>query len=290
MDYLGETHLAKYYFKNGTQIIYYNNSTTSIKQIIEQIEFENDVVIINNNKISYRSRFKNLTFKIEDWMFKYYITNYQEIKYLKWSDLRVITYNKSKVYKIASWKIDNLYNEIKNIHKLSYYQNIVSLQEIIFFSYKQEKYFVGFCMERLYSINYDNISKYILAEFLMNTVEFIHSKSVFHCDIRRENIMQTSINTLKLIDFDISQTNVTGTINSHIPEAKLWLEINNDLSYLDVLMSTILIYEIDFKISNLKAEYSTIFIDWCKTIKFTKYFQNVQNGIYRCMRTHMESQ
>jgi serine/threonine protein kinase len=144
--------------------------------------------------------------------------------------------------------------------------------------------------------------KTLIPVFLAETVEYLHlSVNIYHCDIRVENIMSDAEGNLKLIDFDIAQTDVLAKPHTYVPEAVRCLEITPRLDLLDICLSMVLIY----KLLCEKNAYSKASETILHSLEFYRhgninpspsssalqkntYFNNVQEDVYRIMRPQLE--
>ncbi|PGH17495.1 hypothetical protein AJ79_01095 [Helicocarpus griseus UAMH5409] len=120
--------------------------------------------------------------------------------------------------------------------------NIVRLLSIV----TVKGHFAGYRMKRLYQLGcYSPVSsmkgevKEMLLAFIQETVEYLHQTAhIYHCDIRLSNIMVNGQGQLKLIDFDIAQTDVFATPDAGVPEAQFFLSVSRRLDHLDIKKPT----------------------------------------------------
>lgn len=212
-----------------------------------------------------------------------------------WSDLQPIEYvDDGKVLKLAPWKTENLYREAKIISQL-HHSNVVRLLSIVTIN----GCFAGFGMEELYGLFHPTIPKDRLKDqlpaFIQETVEYLHENQIYHCDIRPGNIMLTTRGRLKLVDFDLAQTDVLATPRTYIPHSRHALAISPRLDDLDVYMSVILIYNVVFlhRLDEICTQNQDLLGTALESFHFSEnnnlnssnYFNNVFNRIYILLRS-----
>ena len=71
---------------------------------------------------------------------------------------------------------------------------------------------------------------------LFGAVFHMHSKDMIHCDIKLENIVLTSDDTPKLIDFGLTNTYNAGTVYYSAPEARYMLHKGLDIWALGICL------------------------------------------------------
>lgn len=83
--------------------------------------------------------------------------------------------------------------------------------------------------------SYGGTSEDELPAFIQETVEYLHQTAhIYHCDIRVGNIMVNGQGRLKLIDFDVAQTDVLATPLTYFPDAQFFLGVSLRLDHLDI--------------------------------------------------------
>ncbi|KAI9478951.1 hypothetical protein LPJ55_003960 [Coemansia sp. RSA 990] len=251
-----------YYWREGKQIIVKNSPEIDL----DSVSLDADITHIKDGTITYKDRFNN-----DNTEPCVGLESMPKIEYNLevcgvWSDLMPVGLDKKKnrASKIATWKTKQIIKEARLLGMLDN-ENIVKIKEVILWKGR----FTGFTMENLVEIREPEQVKDKLPKFLTTTVEYIHSKGIFHCDIRMNNIMMDRNQRLKLIDFDIAQTEIAVPIRTFIDEALAVLKITPRLDILDVMMSVMLIYEekeVDLAAQKyMSGKFRTSYFDRCVT-------------------------
>ena len=127
----------------------------------------------------------------------------------------VVKAKEKKTSKIVAIKIigdlQNAYYEESILKKLNH-KNILKIVE--FFIYKNKAYMVFEYMDRtlLDLVENNNVlseenAKIIFKE-LLNGISYIHNKTIYHKDIKLENILIDNKNNIKICDFGLSEENL----------------------------------------------------------------------------------
>lgn len=184
-------------------------------------------------------------------------------------------FNKDTIYCLKSYNVKKIvYNEIEILSQL-HHQNIVKFYNFIDTKIGKNIIF-EYCsfgdLSDITRIN-NNLDEYTIAHKIVTPIlyalEYIHSKSVIHCDIKPENIFITSDGYIRIGDFEnsintlITTPNIVcGTYEFMSPEmAKLALKteeeleiiISNDIPVydykIDIWSFGILLYELIYDIT-----------------------------------------
>lgn len=137
----------------------------------------------------------------------------------------------------------------------------------------------------------------MLPVFIQETVEYLHQTAhIYHCDIRIGNIMVNGLGRLKLIDFDITQTDVLAIPHTDFSDAQFFLGVSPRLDHLDISMSVLLMFmalsdtpeEIrhEQQIPANPLEPFNFYLN--NNLQCSVYFQHVQDQVHRKLRTHVE--
>ncbi|KAJ2452374.1 hypothetical protein EV183_002954 [Coemansia sp. RSA 2336] len=227
---------AVYYWREGKQIIVEN----SLEIDLDSVPLNSDITHIKDGTITYKDRFNSDNTEPCVGLEGVPKIEYNHKVCGVWSNLTPVGLDNknNRASKVATWKTKQIIKEARLLSMLDN-ENIVSIKEVILW----EGRFAGFTMENLVEIREPEQVKDKLPEFLTTTIEYMHRKGIFHCDIRMDNIMMDRNQRLKLIDFDIAQTEVDAPITTFIDEALAIQKMTPRLDILDVMMSVMLIYE-----------------------------------------------
>lgn len=93
--------------------------------------------------------------------------------------------------------------------------------------------------ELFHKVTKDQMSEHAIMNIfrqLFEAVFYMHSKDMIHCDIKLENIVLTSDETPKLIDFGLTNTCNAGTVFYTAPEARYMLHKGLDIWALGICL------------------------------------------------------
>ncbi|EFQ97511.1 serine/threonine protein kinase [Nannizzia gypsea CBS 118893] len=272
---------------------------------LSSLPLRDDITRVDGNSVTYEKRYtEQNTIPITNSEFPGIPRiDYHAMQHGKWSDCLPIEVGHDSeypnaVFKLAAWKAKSVYREASVLAGLVNNDNIVRLLSIV----TVEGRFAGYGMEKLYPTHtpiapMEERVKEMLPAFLQETVEYLHQTAfVYHCDIRYSNIMVTEQGRLKLIDFDIAQTDVLATPPSAIPDVHFFLRVSERLDHLDISMSILLMFMVlsgipedldrEYQIPPNPLEPFKFYLD--NNLQRSGYFEDVQNQIQGKLRALME--
>ncbi|PGH01910.1 hypothetical protein GX51_04964 [Blastomyces parvus] len=291
---------SHYLFKDGKQVIV--RGPLSID--LTSLPLLEDTTRVDGTSVTYEKRFTDSnTIPIADSDFPGIPRiDYYAMQRGTWSDCLPIERGDSTdpdhpetVFKLAAWKTKGVHHDATILSGLVSNDNIVRLLSIV----TVEGRFAGYGMEGLHEWRFPvprtretrALVKKMLPAFLQETVEYLHQTAhIYHCDIRISNILVTAHGRLKLIDFDVAQTDVLATPHTYLPAARFFLGVSRRLDHLDISMSIFLMFVV---LSDMPEEIPSdplapfsLYLD--NKLQRSAYFHNVQDTVQRKLRAHLE--
>jgi serine/threonine protein kinase len=285
----GSTYLSK----EGKQVIIRGQ----LSRDLASLPLLDDTTVVDGETVAYRPRFTGReTIALADSDFpRIPRIEYYSMPHGRWSDCCPIEYVDNAILKLAPWRTDQVHHEARILARLDH-PNIVRLLSIVTLDGR----FAGFGMEALDEIFCPLAATHQVDEqlpaFVQETVEYLHQNRIYHCDIRLGNIMVSEQGRLKLIDFDIAQTDVLAAPRTYIAHARHSLAISPRLDDLDVYMSVVLLHkklclrEIGESVRDNQDLQKTALDSFCfydtNNLKVSDYFDNVSNRVLLSLRSH----
>ncbi|KAK2736224.1 hypothetical protein FQN55_001756 [Onygenales sp. PD_40] len=296
---VGECGENRYLSKDGKQVII----TGPLAIDLSTLPLLDDTTKVTGKTVTYKKRFtreNTIPLAASDFPDTPRI-DYYAMKHGPWSECLPIEFGSGSeyqdtVFKLAGWKTRNVHYDAKFLSGLINNDNVVRLLSIV----TVEGRFAGFGMERLYRCPVSPMEeqvKELLPGFIQETVEYLHQTAqMYHCDIRIGNIMLNGQGRLKLIDFDIAQTDVLATPHTYIPDAQFFLGVSPRLDHLDISMSIVLMFLVlsdipqeerhELQIAANPLEPFDFYRD--NNLQRSAYFHHVQDQVYGKLRALME--